>query len=84
MFPSHLVERRKTAVDTQPPSGCRRLTTREREVLALVVEGRPNKVIARELGMAEATVKVHLKSLMRKLNVANRTQAAVWGLGNRS
>jgi len=84
VFPSHLVVRRKTPVDTEPPSGYRRLTTREREVLALVVEGRPNKVIARELGMAEATVKVHLKSLMRKLNVANRTQAAVWGLGNRS
>ena len=39
--------------------------------------GQQNKVIARKLGITEATVKVHIKSLLRKLNVRNRTQAAI-------
>ena len=59
-----------------------RLSPREKEVLLQVVEGRANKVIARHLGITEATVKVHLKSLLRKINVGNRTQAAIWGLAN--
>jgi two-component system, NarL family, nitrate/nitrite response regulator NarL len=46
-------------------------------------EGSPNKVIARKLDMAEATVKVHIKSLLRKIEVGNRTQAAIWAT-NRS
>jgi hypothetical protein len=40
--------------------------------------GKSNKVIARELGLSEATVKVHIKNVMRKLGVANRTEAAIW------
>jgi two-component system nitrate/nitrite response regulator NarL len=59
-----------------------RLSPREREVLLQVVEGRPNKVIARHLHISEGTVKVHLKSLQRKIRVDNRTQAAVWALGH--
>jgi two-component system nitrate/nitrite response regulator NarL len=47
-----------------------------------VAEGRSNKVIARILGIADATVKVHLKSLSRKIGVDNRTQAAMWALAN--
>lgn len=53
------------------------LTTRQREVLKLLREGKPNKVIARELDMQEATVKVHVRQIMRKLGVSNRTQAAL-------
>lgn len=51
------------------------LAPREREVLNLLMRGLPNKTIARELGVAEITVKVHLKSIFRKLDVANRAQA---------
>jgi len=59
-----------------------RLSPREREVLLQVVEGHSNKVIARVLGMTEATAKVHLKSVLRKIRVDNRTQAAMWALSN--
>jgi len=55
------------------------LTCREAEVLALIQEGKPNKVIAFELKIRESTVKVHVGHLMRKLNVSNRTQLAVRG-----
>ena len=44
--------------------------------------GASNKVIAYKLGIMEATVKVHLKSLLRKIGAANRTQAAIWALHN--
>jgi two-component system nitrate/nitrite response regulator NarL len=59
-----------------------RLSPREREILSHLTEGRSNKAIARVLGIAEATVKVHLKSLSRKIGVDNRTQAAMWTLAN--
>jgi two-component system, NarL family, nitrate/nitrite response regulator NarL len=59
------------------------LSPREDEVLELLKEGSPNKAIARKLDMAEATVKVHIKSLLRKIDVGNRTQAAIWAT-NRS
>ncbi len=49
-----------------------------------VIEGRPNKEIAWELGLKEVTVKVHLQSVFRKLGVSNRTQAATVGLQRRS
>jgi two-component system, NarL family, nitrate/nitrite response regulator NarL len=55
---------------------------RERQILGCLVRGQSNKVIARELGIAEATVKVHVKGLLRKLRTSNRTQAAVWALNH--
>jgi len=55
-----------------------RLSPREREVLALVREGLPNRQIARRLGIAERTVKVHLTSVFRQLGVPDRTSAALW------
>jgi two-component system nitrate/nitrite response regulator NarL len=58
-------------------AGERVLSTREGEVVRHLAQGSRNKIIARELGITEATVKVHLKSLYRKLRVSNRTQAAV-------
>ncbi|MFC4172897.1 LuxR C-terminal-related transcriptional regulator [Microvirga sp. GCM10011540] len=54
------------------------LSGREREILCLLTQGAPNKMIARKLGVAEATVKVHLKAILRKIRVQNRTQAAMW------
>ena len=54
-----------------------RLTPREREVLILVGRGFPNKLIARELGLAEKTVKTHVSHVLAKLGVTDRTQAAV-------
>jgi DNA-binding NarL/FixJ family response regulator len=51
------------------------LTERQLDVLHLAVEGKPNKVIARELGLAEGTVKAHLSAAFRALAVANRTEA---------
>ncbi|MGH6897712.1 MAG: LuxR C-terminal-related transcriptional regulator [Geminicoccaceae bacterium] len=53
------------------------LTRREQRVLELLKKGQPNKVIARELGIEETTVKVHVRRILRKLNAANRTQAAL-------
>ena len=61
------------------------LTPREREVLAMVAEGLPNKLIARRLEISEATVKAHLTRIFERLGVSDRTQAALWaqrhGLG---
>jgi DNA-binding NarL/FixJ family response regulator len=53
------------------------LTPRQREVLRLLAEGLPNKAIANTLGMAEATVRVHVTSILRNLKVNNRTEAAI-------
>lgn len=55
---------------------------REVEILQRLLQGVPNRTIARELGITETTIKVHLKSLWRKIGVSNRTQAAVWALNN--
>jgi DNA-binding NarL/FixJ family response regulator len=54
------------------------LSEREREVLQLLVEGLPNKLIARRLAISEKTVKSHLTRVFRELNVSDRTQAALW------
>jgi DNA-binding NarL/FixJ family response regulator len=54
------------------------LSDREREVLALVAEGLPNKQIARRLEITEKTVKAHLTSVFRAIGVTDRMQAALW------
>jgi two-component system nitrate/nitrite response regulator NarL len=58
------------------------LSAREAEILSSLMEGAPNKIIARKLHVAEATVKVHIKAILRKIGVANRTQAAMWAKGH--
>jgi two-component system nitrate/nitrite response regulator NarL len=47
-------------------------------VLKCLVNGQSNKLIARSVGIADATVKVHVKAIFRKIRVSNRTQAAIW------
>lgn len=59
-----------------------RLSEREREILRWLIMGCPNKVISRRMDISEATVKVHVKAVLRKLNVKNRTQAAIWAANN--
>jgi DNA-binding NarL/FixJ family response regulator len=54
------------------------LSNREHEVLALVAEGLPNKLIARKLEISEKTVKAHLTSVFQRIGVTDRTQAALW------
>jgi DNA-binding NarL/FixJ family response regulator len=54
------------------------LTAREREVLVLVARGLPNKLIARELGIAEKTVKAHLTTVFQRIGVTDRVQATIW------
>jgi two-component system nitrate/nitrite response regulator NarL len=54
----------------------------EARILDGLVKGHANKVIARTCGITEATVKVHMKSIMRKIRVGNRTQVAIWALEN--
>ncbi|MEN9659720.1 MAG: hypothetical protein RL571_3185 [Pseudomonadota bacterium] len=56
------------------------LTEREREILACLANGLSNKLVARELGIAEGTVKVHVKSLLRKLSFRSRLEAAIWAV----
>lgn len=58
------------------------LSPRERLILRCLIEGDSNKSIARKLDIAEATVKVHVKAILRKIRVHNRTQAAIWGVNN--
>jgi two-component system nitrate/nitrite response regulator NarL len=69
---------RMQVLATSLPS--RMLSAREAEILHCLMEGAPNKTIARKLEVAEATVKVHVKAILRKIRVTNRTQAAMWAV----
>jgi two-component system, NarL family, nitrate/nitrite response regulator NarL len=54
------------------------LTEQEQRILEHLVDGKSNKLIARDMGIAEGTVKVHVKHLLKKLNLRSRVEAAVW------
>jgi two-component system nitrate/nitrite response regulator NarL len=56
------------------------LSIREECILRYLVEGSSNKAIARKINIAEATVKVHVKAILRKIRAQNRTQAAIWAI----
>ncbi len=62
--------------------GMHKLSNREAEILRCIMRGEPNKVIARKLEVTEATIKVHVKAILRKIGVGNRTQAAMWANDN--
>ena len=58
------------------------LSARQTAILRCLIEGDSNKVIARKMKIADATVKVHVKTILRKIRVDNRTQAAIWAIRN--
>jgi DNA-binding NarL/FixJ family response regulator len=66
----------ETPGDSEPAGGSE-VTTRELEVLACLAKAKSNKMIARELDIREGTVKVHVRSLLQKLNATNRTELAL-------
>jgi DNA-binding NarL/FixJ family response regulator len=80
-IPSVLHVVRQSAADsgfqTQPGIDSLGLTPRQTEVLALLLKGHPNKLIARELGLSVETVKDHVAAVLRSLNVSSRTQAVL-------
>lgn len=65
------------AAEFSPDNPLSTLTKRQRDVLALMMDGQSNKMIALNLGLLESTVKAHVKVILNKLNAANRTQAAM-------
>ena len=68
--------------DENPPTDVKvaGLTDRECEILKHIATGKSNKVIAHELEISEGTVKVHVKHILKKLNLRSRVEAAVWAL----
>lgn len=76
-----LVALREVRSDDEPDINS--LTPRERDILKLIAQGQPNKMIARKLDITESTVKVHVKNLMKKMKVKSRVEAAVWVLQNK-
>jgi two-component system, NarL family, nitrate/nitrite response regulator NarL len=69
-----------TAQSEDPAQQSRNLSSREASILDYLVKGVSNKDIARNLVITEATVKVHVKAILRKIRVKNRTQAAIWAM----
>ena len=86
VFPTHLAQLlmsgRTEDLGNEVPSRRKGLSQREVQILRCLLSGNSNKMIANHLHITEATVKVHLKSLLRKINASNRTQAAIWALNN--
>jgi two-component system nitrate/nitrite response regulator NarL len=70
----------KAAISSASPLARTTLSEREGQIIKMLAEGHPNKLIARRCDLTEATIKVHMKSILRKLRVANRTQAALWAV----
>jgi DNA-binding NarL/FixJ family response regulator len=85
--PSSLIEPMQPRVAAEPAArgGGREpwseLTRRQRDVLGLISQGKSNKLIADALSMSESTVKAHVKQIIKRLHVANRTQAALLATG---
>ena len=63
--------------DKQDETALKKLTRREREVIVMLGHGASNKDIAQSLDLVEATVKIHVQGILRKLNLSNRVQAAL-------
>jgi two-component system nitrate/nitrite response regulator NarL len=74
---ARVVQGDNTPQSAMPEKNLAELTKREREILCLLVDGQSNKVIARNLGISDGTVKLHVKAILRKLDVHSRVEAAV-------
>ena len=69
-------------VENGAGQGVPSLSRRETLILRMLMQGASNKVIARNMVITELTVKVHMKAILRKLRLQNRTQAAIWARNN--
>ena len=78
----HLARGLRDEMQQQLQSDTEALTKREQEILIHIRDGESNKVIGRNLDICEATVKVHVKHLLRKLKLKSRVEAAVWATKN--
>ena len=82
VFPATLAGQLASAADGTAADGrTPEFTGRELAILECLLDGCSNKMIAWRLGLTEATVKVHLQALLRRIGATNRTQAAIWALG---
>lgn len=81
-FVSELTRRNKVEPGELATSAPVKFSKREKEIISKLTSGLSNKMIANELEITEATVKVHVKKILRQLGVANRTQVAIWALNN--
>ncbi len=79
---TRLLVHRVNAPDGKRQDGIRDLSEREDEALRYLTLGLSNKLIGREMGISEATVKVYVKNILRKLGFTSRTEAAVWAAEN--
>lgn len=75
---TEVLKKALTEPDTRVNQADAGLTDRENEILDCLAEGMNNKNIARKLGISDTTVKVHIKNILRKLNLTSRLEAAVW------
>jgi two-component system nitrate/nitrite response regulator NarL len=76
--PSEAAEAQETAKPSDEQFQSKGLSVRETVILRCLMEGDSNKLIARKFDITEATVKVHVKAILRKIHAKNRTQAAIW------
>ena len=80
---SSMCARIETFAPAEPAAPAQgRLSAQEERILGFLVQGHSNKAIARELGITDATVKVHVKAILKKIGAQNRTQAAIWATRN--
>ena len=86
IFPSQLVDALTSGFGIPAPASPKSriaitdLSEREIEILRCLAAGQSNKIIGRKLSVSEATVKAHVKTILRKLQLGNRTQAAIWAI----
>ena len=76
------VQKGSTEVTVVSSTRIPRFSSREQCVLRGLIEGNSNKTIARKYEITESTVKVHVKAILRKISVNNRTQAAIWAMNH--
>ncbi|MDO9191538.1 MAG: response regulator transcription factor, partial [Undibacterium sp.] len=75
-----LIMQFRNGMNTSPPAEKEKLTPRERETMVCVARGESNKEIARNLNVAESTVKIHVQNILKKLSLSSRVQIAVYAV----